>query len=127
MRAVVISDDGHGIPHSEVEGLFGKIGGSWKRHGARSKARGRMLHGKEGKGRLKALALGRVAEWAVRYRDGTTLMGYKIELLRDDLVDVRVTEPTEAEPALATGVEVRITELDRAADAHVGTLIVVSP
>ena len=58
MRAVIVSDNGHGIPHSEVEGLFGKIGGSWKRHGARSKARGRMLHGKEGKGRLKALGSG---------------------------------------------------------------------
>jgi Histidine kinase-, DNA gyrase B-, and HSP90-like ATPase len=114
MRAVIVSDNGHGIPHSEVEGLFGKIGGSWKRHGVKSKALGRMLHGKEGKGRLKALALGRVAEWTVRYREGAKLMGYKIELLRDDLVDVRVTAPTEAEPALGTGVEVRITELDRA-------------
>lgn len=113
MRAVTVRDNGHGIPHSDVETLFGKLGGSWKRHGARSKAKGRNLHGKEGKGRLKALALGRSAVWSVRYLQDGKLMSYTISLLRDDLVDVRVTEPIEAEPALGTGVEVRITELDR--------------
>ncbi len=40
-------------------------------------------------------------------------MCYVISLLRDDLVDVRVTEPTEIDPALGTGVDVRVTELDR--------------
>jgi hypothetical protein len=34
-------------------------------------------------------------------------------VLRDDLVDVRVTEPKECDPALGTGIEVRVTELDR--------------
>ena len=33
--------------------------------------------------------------------------------MRDDLVDVRVTEPQEVDPALRRGVEVRVTELDR--------------
>ena len=113
MRAVTVRDNGHGIPHGEVEALFGKLGGSWKRHGSRSKAKGRLLHGKEGKGRLKALALGRSAVWSVRYLQDAKLMSYTISLLRDDLVDVRVTEPVEAEPALGTGVEVKVTELDR--------------
>jgi hypothetical protein len=113
MRSVTVRDNGHGIPHSDVEALFGKLGGSWKAHGNRSKTRGRILHGKEGKGRFKALALGRVADWIVRYRDGNKLFGYKITVLRDDLVDVRVTESKECDPALGTGVEVRVTELDR--------------
>jgi Histidine kinase-, DNA gyrase B-, and HSP90-like ATPase len=113
MRSVIIRDNGHGIPHADVEALFGKLGGSWKGHGNRSKTKGRMLHGKEGKGRFKALALGRVADWTVRYRDGGKLFGYKITVLRDDLVDVRVTEPKEMDPALGTGVDVRVTELDR--------------
>jgi histidine kinase/DNA gyrase B/HSP90-like ATPase len=113
MRAVTVRDNGHGIPHDDVELVFGKLGGSWKRHGSRSKGRGRLLHGKEGKGRLKALALGRSAEWTVRYRENGKILGYTISLLRDDLVDVRVTEPTGVDPALGTGVEVRITELDR--------------
>ncbi|QFT82026.1 DNA mismatch repair protein [Roseovarius sp. THAF27] len=113
MRAVTVRDNGHGFPHGDVEALFGKLGGSWKRHGSRSKSKGRLLHGKEGKGRLKALALGRSAVWSVRYRQDDKLMSYTISLLRDDLVDVRVTEPIEAESVLGTGVEVTITELDR--------------
>lgn len=113
MRAVTIRDNGHGIPHSDVEALFWKLGGSWKRHGSRSKSRGRLLHGKEGKGRLKALALGRSAVWSVRYRENDKLMSYSVSLLRDELVDVRVTEPVEVEPVLGTGVDVMITELDR--------------
>ena len=113
MRSITVSDNGHGIPHDQVEALFGKLGGSWKRHGARSKEKGRLLHGKEGRGRLKALALGRVAEWTVRYRKDNTLLVYSITLIRDDLVDVKVTEPVAAEPFLGTGVDIRITELDR--------------
>lgn len=92
MRSISIRDNGHGIPHSNVETLFGKLGGSWKAHGSRSKTKGRILHGKEGKGRFKALALGRVADWTVRYREGDKLLGYTITIIRDDLVDVRVTE-----------------------------------
>jgi len=113
MRSVTVRDNGHGIPRSDVEALFGKLGGSWKGHGNRSKTKGRILHGKEGKGRFKALALGRVADWSVRYREGGKLLGYKISVLRDDLVDVRVTEPKEVDAALGTGVDVSITELDR--------------
>ena len=90
MTAVTVRDNGHGIPHDEVEALFGKLGGSWKRHGSRSKEKGRRLHGKEGKGRLKALALGRSAVWTVRYIKDGKLMSYVISLLRDDLVDVRI-------------------------------------
>ena len=114
MHSVTVQDNGHGIPHGEIGELFGRLGGSWKRHGSRSKGKNRILHGKEGEGRLKALALGRSAEWVVRYRDATgKLLGYKVSLLRDDLVDVRVTEPKEVESSLGTGVEVVVSELDK--------------
>ncbi|SFI85448.1 ATP-binding protein [Methylobacterium brachiatum] len=112
-KAINIRDNGHGIPRSEVEYLFAKIGGSWKSHGNRSKLKRRMLHGKEGKGRYKALALGRVAEWTVRYLDAGKLLQYKITIIRDKLEDVAATEAVEVDRQLGTGVEVRITELDR--------------
>ena len=113
MSAVVVSDNGHGFSHAEAESLFGRIGGSWKRHGARSRGAGRILHGKEGKGRFKALALGRVAEWTVRYRELGKLFQYRVSMLRDDIADVRITDPVEVSALLEAGVEVRVTELDR--------------
>jgi hypothetical protein len=45
-------------------------------------------------------------------------LGYRLQetvtVIRDDLVDVRVSEPTQVEPSFHPGVEVRITELERA-------------
>ncbi len=90
MRSVTVRDNGHGIPHVDIEELFGRLGGSWKRHGSRSRGKKRILHGKEGKGRLKALALGRSAEWSVRYKDDQgKLFGYKVSL-HDCLLTIRL-------------------------------------
>jgi hypothetical protein len=113
MRSVTVRDDGHGMPHQDVGALFGRLGGSWKAHGKRSKLKSRFLHGTEGKGRFKALALGRVADWTVTYREAEKTLRYTITIIREDLVDVRVSSPEEMAPAIGTGVEVRITELDR--------------
>ena len=113
LSAVTVRDNGHGFEHGDVKALFGRVGGSWKRHGSRSRRDGRRLHGKEGKGRFKALALGRVADWTVRYPTDEGLLGFKMSLIRDDLENVRITSPSEVDPALNAGVEVRITELDR--------------
>jgi len=54
MNAVTVRDNGHGIPHGDAGALFARLGGSWKAH-ARSKGEQRFLHGKEGKGRFKAV------------------------------------------------------------------------
>lgn len=81
--------------------------------GARSKTKVRVLHGKEGMGRFRALGLGRVADWNVRYRDGDQLFEFSMTLTRADLVHVSITEAKEADAALGTGVEVKVTELDR--------------
>ncbi|MEO0852446.1 MAG: ATP-binding protein [Cyanobacteria bacterium J06648_11] len=112
MQSIAVRDNGHGIPHEDVAKLFGKLGGSWKASGSRSKTKSRMLHGKEGRGRLKALALGRVADWRVVHGDRDKRVRYTISLIRENLIDVRVTEPVAVENT-TTGVEVRITELHR--------------
>jgi len=114
MRSITVRDNGHGIPYGDVAVLFGRLGGSWKARANRSKLKARFLHGREGKGRFKALALGRVADWSVTYREGEgKLLRYTISVIREDLVDVRVSEAKEIKGAGAPGVEVRITELDR--------------
>lgn len=70
MTTITVSDNGHGIPRLDAPDLFTRLGGSWKKPGAPTKTKGRMLHGSEGRGRFKAFALGRVAEWRVTYDAG---------------------------------------------------------
>jgi hypothetical protein len=110
--SITVRDNGHGIPYEEVAALFGRLGGSWKIL-RRSKIKSRFLHGKEGKGRFKALALGRVAQWTATYREGKEILQYQIAIIRDNLVDVSVSTPKVVDPATGLGVEVKITELDR--------------
>src|SRR5436190_10667735 len=105
MQSITIRDNGHGIPYDEVGELFGRLGGSWKARTNRSKLKSRILHGSEGKGRFKALALGRVSDWTVTYRHDDKFLRYTISVIRDNLVDVRVSAPEEIETAVETGVE----------------------
>ena len=109
-----VSDNGHGIPHGEIKEAFGKLGGSWKAKSNRSKVKSRFLHGKEGQGRFKALALGRVVDWQIRYFDSGNLLSYKVSIIRDDPSDVIISEPAKIEHSFGSGVDVTISELDRA-------------
>lgn len=70
VEAVRVSDDGTGINVAECESTFGSLGGSWKRLASKSGAEShRRLHGRNGRGRFKAFALGTRAEWR------TTILG----------------------------------------------------
>lgn len=110
MTAIVVRDNGHGLPHEDAPVLFRKLGGSWKRNGSLSRTKGRMLHGQEGKGRFKAFALGRVVDWSVTYADdGGKRRHYTISMIGDRLRRVGVSD--EKVTTSHTGVEVRITEL----------------
>jgi hypothetical protein len=63
ITAVRVIDDGHGIDRDELANAFSTIGDSWKRLATRSKNGKRVLHGSEGQGRLRALALGSHVVW----------------------------------------------------------------
>jgi hypothetical protein len=65
LEAIRVTDNGSGIIPAEAGSLFANLGGSWKRGTRRSKGEKRLLHGQEGKGRLRALSLGRVVDWLV--------------------------------------------------------------
>lgn len=64
LHAIRVSDDGDGIDRGKVDALFGGLGDSWKAKSHRYK--GRTLHGKNGKGRFRAFALGESVEWRRR-------------------------------------------------------------
>jgi DNA topoisomerase VI subunit B len=36
LRRIIVTDNGHGIPHADAPTLFRNLGGSWKSHGART-------------------------------------------------------------------------------------------
>jgi hypothetical protein len=110
MAKIVVTDDGHGIPYADAPELFRNLGGSWKRHGNRTKTKSRMLHGQEGRGRFKAFALGSVVDWNVTYAQGNELSRYDISIIERDIRHVRVTDEKPVKHA-PTGTTVVISEL----------------
>jgi hypothetical protein len=112
--AIVIQDNGHGMTIHDAQALFISLGGSWKRDSKTSKNGKRMLHGEEGKGRLRALALGRVAEWNVTALDESQqLTKFRIILIKDEPRRVRISPVLLATKGATQGVEVRISELHK--------------
>lgn len=112
LDAIRVRDNGHGIPPEEAESLFSSLGGSWKRQAKTSKHGTRMLHGEEGKGRFRALALGRVSEWSITARNASNqLVRYHITLIKDSARTFRLSEPAPVGDDSGTGVEVTISEL----------------
>ena len=112
--AVRISDDGTGIDALRADQTFGNLGGSWKRLGKGTEFSGRRLHGRHGRGRFKAFALGMNVEWRTTMRAGEDLVSYKISgaAERPGIFDL------EDSPAgLATGTEVYISNVRATVDS----------
>lgn len=112
LSKIVVYDNGEGFSRSEAGKLFGNLGGSWKRSTRRTRSKGRMVHGQEGRGRYKAFALGRSIQWKVCYLDEGKPKAFEIRLLESDLKDVAITEEREA-LGRTTGVIVEITDIKR--------------
>lgn len=113
VKSLEVRDNGLGFSHADAETFFKPLGGSWKQNAGRSKGQKRMLHGKEGRGRFRAFALGRVVDWWVTYRAKEGLKTYRISMIRDQLRRVVVAEEADAPTGASTGVRVVISELDR--------------
>jgi len=111
LQAIRVRDNGHGIPPQDAEELFIHLGGSWKRNANKSKNGARVLHGKEGKGRFRALALGRVAEWSVTTQnEAKQLVRYRMTVIKDNAKEFRLTPASIVNGDATTGIEVTISE-----------------
>lgn len=110
MSAIVVTDDGLGIPFKEAPDLFRRLGGSWKKPGATTKTEGRFLHGQDGRGRFKAFALGRIAEWDVAYAKRTGLFAFKVIMNANNIRDFRISDELEAPADRSCGVSLTISE-----------------
>jgi Histidine kinase-, DNA gyrase B-, and HSP90-like ATPase len=114
LRSITVQDDGHGMSRKEALRCFENLGGSWKKINNMSKSGLRHLHGKEGRGRLRALAIGRVAEWTVTGSDEQgKLENFTVTIIRDDLRRARFSSTSEIDPKARPGTRVTITELDK--------------
>ncbi|MBK1711971.1 ATP-binding protein [Rubrivivax gelatinosus] len=65
--AIEIADNGNGITMGEAERAFGNLGGSWKRDRRLTPRAKKKMHGRDGKGRFKAFALGHDVIWDTVY------------------------------------------------------------
>ncbi|WP_175862282.1 ATP-binding protein [Burkholderia cepacia] len=109
LDAIVVQDNGEGIPRAQAAAVFRYLGGSWKKQKSQT-ASGRFLHGQEGRGRFKAFALGNVAEWAVVYRRDGKCWSYSIRMTALDIRHVNISDETEVKGDAQTGVTLTIGE-----------------
>ena len=116
---LIIADDGTGMPVDLAQTRFAQLGGSWKRRLGVSDG-GRFLHGSEGRGRFKALAIGRIASWQMTYDDHVELKTYRIEMRADEPNKIEVGEATAADSEARPGATVRIEEVGRAVETFAG-------
>jgi Histidine kinase-, DNA gyrase B-, and HSP90-like ATPase len=113
IKSIEVVDNGHGIPYVDAEKLFSNLGGSWKQGGHHSLEKRRILHGKEGRGRFRAFALGRVVDWNVCYKAPDGLRTYTISMIKDHLKQVEVADENLASIGRSRGVTVIISELEK--------------
>ena len=76
VETISVSDDGHGIEVGDDEDKFSdhpfaSLGDSAKHTVSHQSPAGRILHGRFGKGRIRALALGGVIDWETVYKNGS--------------------------------------------------------
>ncbi|WP_082133601.1 ATP-binding protein [Vogesella sp. EB] len=98
LHSITVQDFGSGIDFSNVEGLFGSLGSSWKK--LKIKNQGRMLHGRNGRGRFKAFSLGQKVEWHTVYKLDDVYYRYTIVGVANELDDFQITLPVVVDSAV---------------------------
>jgi len=112
LDAIRVTDDGAGIDLARVSDTFGGLGGSWKRDSNCTPGLHRRLHGRHGRGRFKAFALGGHVEW--RTTSGEPRRSFA---LSGDLSEPGLFRLEETAPGPAAGTEVFIANVRPSADS----------
>lgn len=116
INEIEVIDDGHGIEFSVAENAFGNLGGSDKKNRKYSPEH-RVLHGRFGHGRLKALSLGDLVKFNSTFKTKDGLSYYDITLDKNKITkpyidDVRKLSK-EKSAQLTTGVRISITNINQ--------------
>jgi hypothetical protein len=91
LDSIIVTDNGTGIRHDSAEIAFGHLGNSPKL-GLQSTPKGRVPHGKGGKGRFRAFGIGNDVTWLSRYRQNGlchefSIKGHRVSLRQFDIGD----------------------------------------
>lgn len=113
VKTIRITDDGIGINPHDADSGFSNLGGSWKRVSTSTRREHRILHGKEGKGRFQAFALGTDVIWRSCFEDNGVLREIEISGSSDQLGTFRVSDPI-TNGCAHTGTEVQVTNVPEA-------------
>jgi len=110
IESIRVRDFGYGIDSSGAAEFFGNLGESWKKNKARDN--GRALHGKNGKGRFKAFALGERVDWNTTYKNshGQTA-SYTISGSANTIDNFEASDPALT-PDSILGTEVLISNIE---------------
>lgn len=108
--SITVSDDGTGMNEMSANASFSKVGDSWKAPlNSRSESKKRPMHGRHGRGRYAAFALGEYVGWTSTVNESGTLKTVESKGVRSDLTTVDVAPIETGE--LKRGTAVRITAL----------------
>ena len=116
LQSIRIRDDGTGIPKARADHDFESLGESWKLKTNRTALHRRVIHGKEGKGRLRFFALAQKARWTSVYKEGAALLQLVIDIDGDRLETSNVSDPEAAPPDATTGTVVELEPLKETFD-----------
>ena len=89
LASIVIRDNGHGITPERALEDFDTLGDSWKRAATTTQG-GNVLHGKEGKGRLRFFSHARIAEWDSNSLVEGEVWNTKIQIDGVDLTEAEI-------------------------------------
>jgi hypothetical protein len=114
---VVVTDNGTGITPEQAEREFGQLGGSWKKT-ALTTGKGRVLHGRFGRGRWAAYGLGSSVDWtSITRSDDGSLTELVITGRQSALKEFQISEPLGAESGARPGTTVTVRNVHPKADA----------
>ncbi|WP_433721743.1 ATP-binding protein [Actinoplanes sp. CA-051413] len=78
LTGLKVTDDGHGFTFEEAKEFYPEYGDTWKKKTRISKQQSRILHGRNGEGRLFALSLGPDPTWESVAEADSRLVGARV-------------------------------------------------
>lgn len=111
IEALEVRDHGSGIDFADLDRAFGTIGKSLKLERLKTEE-GRVLHGTEGRGRFKALALGTSVRWSTTYCPNGQNLSYEVVISAAKPRTYTTSDKPVEAPASSTGTVVRVEGVD---------------